>query len=261
MRAPILVIDLETVVDSTLPPPPRAKDGSEIFPPPPYHQIVVMGAALLDERYRMRRIWVVGEGQGEQAALGALTTFLDDQARHGRQASIVTWNGRGFDLPVIAARCLRYGLSFAWYYQDRGVRHRFTPEGHFDAMDFLSDFGAARPCSLDLAAKLIGMPGKLDCKGGDVASMIEAGQLEQVRAYCLQDVAQTTAVLLRTQLLRGEITSAEYGTAVNLLLETIGKDPRLTPLIPLINHDRLLVVPTTAPPQRTANPEPLRRAS
>jgi hypothetical protein len=263
MRFPILVLDLETVVDTTLPPPPVKKDGSEIFPAPPYHQIVVMGAALLDEQYRMKRIWIVGEGKSEQAALGALTTFLENQARHGPQVTVVSWNGRGFDLPVIAARCMRYGLSFAWYYQDRSVRHRYTPEGHFDVMDYISDFGAARPCSLDLAARLIGMPGKMDVHGADVATMIAQGKLAEVQAYCLTDVAQTVALLLRTQLLRGEITADEYGVAIGVLLDAIAKDPRLSPMIPLINNDRLLVVPMTHVPANavTMNSEPLKRAS
>ncbi|MFO0758629.1 MAG: ribonuclease H-like domain-containing protein [Byssovorax sp.] len=264
MKCSYLVLDLETVVDPTLPPPPVKKDGSEIFPAAPYHQIVVMGAALLDEAYKLKRLWIVGEGKNEQAALGALTTFLENQARQGHATTVVTWNGRGFDLPVIAARCLRYGLSFAWYYQDRAVRHRYTPEGHFDVMDYLSDFGAARNCSLDLAARLIGMPGKMDVHGADVATMIAEGKLAEVQAYCLSGVAQTVALLLRTQLLRGEITSNEYGVAVSLLCDAIGKDPRLAPMIPLIDHDRLLIVPMTHVPARAAilnNSQPLKRAS
>ncbi len=263
MRSHQLVLDLETVVDTTLPPPPVKKDGSEIFPAAPYHEIVVMGAALLDEQYRMKRIWIVGEGKGEQATLGALTTFLDNQARRGHEVTVVTWNGRGFDLPVIATRCLRYGLPFAWYYQDRSVRHRYTPDGHFDVMDYLSDFGAARNCSLDLAARLIGMPGKMDVHGADVATMIAEGRLAEVQAYCLTDVAQTVALLLRTQLLRGEITSDEYGVAIGVLYDAIAKDPRLSPMIPLINNDRLLIVPMTRMPANAApmNSEPLKRAS
>lgn len=262
MKAPIVVLDLETVVDPTLPPPPRAKDGSELFPPPPYHQIVVMGAALLDAQLRMKRIWVVGEGQGEQAALGALAVFLDEQDRRGHPATLVSWNGRGFDLPVISARCLRYGLRFGWYYASRDARYRYSTEGHFDLMDYLGDHGAARPCSLDLAARLIGMPGKMDVHGADVEALIAEGKLEQVQAYCLSDVAQTVALLLRTQLLRGEITSDEYGVAMGALLEAIGKDPRLTPMIPKIDTDRLLVVPMTRPPAgEMAVTHTLRRAS
>jgi 3'-5' exonuclease len=231
-----LVVDLETVVDASLPPPPKKEDGSDAFPPIPYHQIAVMGAALLDERCHVKRIWVVGEGKGERDALAALVGYADQH----RDLTLVSWNGRGFDLPVIVARCLRHGLAFPWYYAQRDARHRFSPRGHFDVMDFLVDHGGARAYSLDLAAKLIGLPGKIDCCGGDVQAMIDAGRLEDVRAYCMQDVAQTTGLFLRAQLLRGELTVAGYERAARALLGAIASERRLAPLLPLVARDRFL---------------------
>ena len=66
---------------------------------------------------------------------------------------VVTWNGRGFDLPVLALRALRFGLDFRWYYRGEGYRYRFTEEGHLDLCDVISDHGAARMTSLDGAAR------------------------------------------------------------------------------------------------------------
>ena len=57
---------------------------------------------------------------------------------------VVTWNGRGFDLPVLALRALRFGLDFRWYYRGEGYRYRFTEEGHLDLCDVISDHGAAQ---------------------------------------------------------------------------------------------------------------------
>ncbi len=57
---------------------------------------------------------------------------------------VVTWNGRGFDLPVLALRGLRFGLDFGWYYRGEGYRYRFSEEGHLDLCDVLSDHGAAQ---------------------------------------------------------------------------------------------------------------------
>src|SRR5262249_55972178 len=144
----------------------------------------------------------------------------------------------GFDMPVILARSLHYGLSFPWYYAGRDARYRFSIEGHFDLMDFLVDHGATRGYSLNLAAKLIGMPGKMDTNGGDVAEMVAGGRIEEVISYCLSDVAQTVAVLLRTQLLRGEITLAEYIEGAEALLRGIEREPRLAPMLPLIDQRR-----------------------
>lgn len=242
-----LVLDLETVLDTSLPPPKKRKDGSETFPPPPYHRVVVMGAALVDARYLLRRLWVVGEDgdKDEHAMLSALVGFLNRQ----RDLTIVSYNGRGFDLPVIAARCLRRGIAFPWYYRQRDARYRYSTAAHFDIMDFLADHGATKTYSLDIAAKLIGMPGKLDCKGADVQTMIDAGQIEQVRSYCLQDVAQTAALFLRVQLLRGVLEPVGYVEAIEGLLKKIEGMPGLAPLLPLIDRDRLLPRPI---PDRSA---------
>jgi hypothetical protein len=199
-----------------------------------------MGAALLDATYRLKSAWIVGEGKDEFAALAALVGFLSAQLLKGIETTIVTWNGRGFDLPVIAARCLHHGLSWPWYFQKKDARYRYSAEGHFDVMDFLADHGAAKSYGLDVAAKLIGLPGKLDCTGGDVQGMIDAGQIEQVRAYCAQDVTQTTGIFLRTQLLRGVLAPAAYVEAMEVLLKKIKTTPRLAPLLPFIDRERLV---------------------
>ncbi|HTN84173.1 MAG TPA: hypothetical protein VL242_10820 [Sorangium sp.] len=240
----VLIIDLETVVAPPLPPPPKLHKGdSEPFPPIACHEVVVMGAALFDMHYRLRRIWIVGEGKGERDMLLALVTFLNERLTKRAALTIVGFNSRGFDLPVIVARCLHHGLQFPWYYSRREVRYRYSAEGHFDLMDFLTDFGASRAYSLDLAAKLIGMPGKMGCEGADVATMVAAGQIEQVRAYCLRDVAQTAALFLRTQLLRGELAPAAYVAAMEALLAALNREPRLAPMLPRIDRKRLMLTP------------------
>ncbi|EYF07258.1 ribonuclease H-like domain-containing protein [Chondromyces apiculatus] len=234
-----LVLDLETVLDTSLPPPPKKKSGGDVFPAPPYHKIVAMGAALLDASYRLRRTWIVSEGRDEFTVLAALVAFLNAKLAEGIGVTLVSWNGRGFDLPVLVARCLHHGLAWPWYYETE-ARRRYSDYGHIDLMDLLVDHGAARPYGLSLAAKLIGMPGKLDVNGSNVQAMIDAGEVEQVRAYCLQDVVQTAALFLRVQLLRGELPPAIYAVAAAHLLGVIERERRLAPLLPLIDRDRFL---------------------
>lgn len=235
-----LVLDLETVADPGLPALAKS-NGKAAFPPIPCHQIVVMGAALLDPSYRVRRTWVVGEGKNELGMLTALTSFLNDQHAQKKPITAVGFNSRGFDMPVLMARCLRYGLSAPWYYQPKDVRYRYSTSGHFDLMDFLTDYGGSRAYGLDLAARLVGSCGKLDVHGCDVAKMIADGKLEQVRAYCLTDVAQTVVLLLRIQLLRGELAPDQYLEAMEILLDVVDKEPRLVELRPLLDRDRLLL--------------------
>jgi len=251
MRRPVLVLDLETIEDMSLPPrkPKGKKKKADEFPPVPYHQIVAMGAALLDAHYHLRKIWIVAEGKSEEEMLRALTGFLNAHFARRDDIMIAGWNTRGFDMPVIAARCLRYGISFPWYYGSREVRYRYSPDGHLDLMEFLVDYSTSRNYSLDIAAKLIGMPGKMDCSGANVGKMIAEGRQEEVFAYCMTDVAQETAVFLRTQLLRGELAHAEYVAAMEGLLLAVEREPRLAPMLPLIDRGRLLLTPAAGPVQ------------
>jgi predicted PolB exonuclease-like 3'-5' exonuclease len=91
-------------------------------------------------------------------------------------------------------------------------------------------------------AKLCGMPGKVGIDGKDVGPMEHAGRLNEVRSYCLCDVAQTAAVFLRVQLLRGELERDAYLAAMRGLLAQIRGDERLAPVAAALNEARLLLV-------------------
>ncbi len=233
-----LVLDIETVIDPELPIPSESSP-IERLPAPPHHQVVAIGVLWLDRNYAVVRSGIIGEGKSEQEALTDFTRFADE-----RQPDLVTFNGRSFDLPVLASRCLRYGIPFRYYYQSRDVRYRFSPEGHLDLMDFIADFGAARSSRLDVIAKLCGMPGKVGVDGKDVGPMVHAGQIELVRAYCLCDVVQTAGVFLRIQLLRGELTPETYLAAMNGLIAHAKAEPRVAPVVASWNEPRLLLEPT-----------------
>ncbi|MBI4954399.1 MAG: ribonuclease H-like domain-containing protein [Myxococcales bacterium] len=233
MARSYLVFDIETVIDPAL---PRDEPGETVgLPPPPFHQVAVIGVLWLDASYAVQRLGVFG-GKTEAEMLGDFCRFVGE-----RQPDLVSYNGRGFDLPVIAARCLRHGVPFRHYYAVRDVRYRYSPAGHLDLMDFLTDFGACRPSKLDVVARSIGMPGKVGVEGKDVGPMIHAGRLADVQAYCLCDVAQTAAVFLRVQLLRGELEREPYLTAMRGLLAAIDADARLAPVAGAVDRARLLL--------------------
>lgn len=229
-----LVLDIETIVDPELP----ILESSNIdrLPPSPHHQVVAIGALWLDRHYAVQRIGIIGEDKDEAGALEDFARFTED-----RQPHLITYNGRGFDLPVLASRCLRHGVAFRYYYQSRDVRYRFSADGHLDLMDFLADFGASRSCRLDVVAKLCGMPGKVGVDGKDVGPLVHAGEIEQVKNYCLCDVVQTAGVFLRVQLVRGELTREDYQTAMRGLVQSARDDPRLAPVVAAWNEARLLL--------------------
>lgn len=119
------------------------------------------------------------------------------------KAKLVTYNGRGFDLPLMEYAAFRYGCSGRDYFLNS--RNRFN--GQIDLCDWLSNFGAARLAGgLDLLSKLIGKPGKMEVSGDQVYAMHLAGKSQEINDYCMFDTIDTYFVFLRTRVLTGDIT-------------------------------------------------------
>jgi 3'-5' exonuclease len=231
-----LVLDIETVPDATVWARPQLPLGQEApFPPTYAHRAIVIGCMWLGEDYRLRKLGVTGEGKNEREILEDFTRFVD---RH--RPALVTYNGRTFDLPVIALRSLHHGVPMRWYYQERSVRHRYSEQGHIDLCDWLADHGATKSGSLDALARLIGLPGKIGVDGSQVEGMYKAGQLEQIQNYCLADVAQTALLFLRFRLLQGVLDPDRYRAVVTDLTRTLRADPRLAGFMQSVDGDRLL---------------------
>ena len=239
MPTSYLVLDIETILDAEL--PIAESSEAERLPAPPHHKIVAIGAMLLDHEYEIVSLGIVSEAKSEAGILSDFSKFLDD-----RKPTLVTYNGRGFDLPVIAMRCLRYGIPLRHYYGSRDVRYRFSADGHLDIMDYVADFGAAKVSKLDIVARLCGMPGKVGIDGKDVGPMVHAGRLQEVRNYCLCDVVQTAGVFLRTQLLRGELPREGYLAAIQRLIAFIKQDVRVAPVAQGLNEARLTLASSDA---------------
>jgi len=126
-------------------------------------------------------------------------------------AKLVTFNGRGFDMPLLELAAFRYGISAREYYQNS--RNRFN--GPIDLMDWLTNFGACRLAGgLNLLAKLLGKPGKMDVSGERVYQMYQEGKLQEINDYCLCDTLDTYFVFLRTRILTGDISSEQEAELV-----------------------------------------------
>lgn len=226
-----LVLDIETIPDPEL---PRQDDGDRV-PPPPYNQIVTLGCLLLED-YAPKRLGVVGERKSEGEMLLDFAHWLDQ-----KKPTVVTWNGRSFDMPVITSRALRHGVPMPWWFTDRNTRYRYSTDGHFDLMDFLADFGAAKNARLDVYARLVGFPGKTGIDGSKVLPMVHAGRIEEVNSYCLCDVVQTAGIFLRVELLRGSFDRARYRELAKGLLAFIDEQPRLVGVAGEIDRRRFLL--------------------
>jgi predicted PolB exonuclease-like 3'-5' exonuclease len=237
-----LILDIETVPDLDLHTPPDPVPGSDRpapFPPLYACRPIVLGVIWLDETFACKRIGIFGEGKTETEMMG---DFADFVGRYNPR--VVTWNGRSFDPPVLALRALRAGVDFAWYYRGNGYRYRFSEDGHLDLGDVMADFGAARMTSLDGAARLIGLPGKVGVDGSQVEGLYRAGEIDKLRRYCLSDVAQTTFVYLRYKLISGDLARDLYTKAATDLLAALEADGRFADLVTRVDRPRLLLSDT-----------------
>lgn len=125
------------------------------------------------------------------------------------EGTLVSFNGRGFDLPVLELQALRHGCSAPRYFGDRnGLRARHGR--HCDVLDWMTNSGATRlRGGLDLVAKLVGLPGKGEVSGGDVQVLWERGDWRQIHRYCRDDALQTYFIYLRVQQLRGQLSAEQ----------------------------------------------------
>lgn len=119
------------------------------------------------------------------------------------RAKLVTFNGRGFDLPMLELAAFRHGFSLRDYCQKS--RNRFQGN-HLDLFDWMTNYGAARLMGgLNLLAKMLGKPGKMEMAGDQVYGLFREGRLQDINDYCLFDTLDTYFVFLRTRVMTGDL--------------------------------------------------------
>jgi predicted PolB exonuclease-like 3'-5' exonuclease len=184
-------------------------DGSRGFFPLTLHVPVSIVCGTVDDRYVLRAVRDLrADRDGEEGIVRACWAELERC-----DGVLVSFNGRGFDLPVLELQALRWGCSAPRYFGERdGFRARYGR--HFDLYDFLTNGGAARlRGGFDLLAKLSGLPGKVGTSGADVQRLWESGQCDAVHRYCRRDVIQTYFLFLRVEQLCGRLTQEDRARA------------------------------------------------
>lgn len=149
--------------------------------------------------------------------------------------TLVSWNGSGFDLPVLHYRMLRHGIASPTYWEtgerDRDFKwnnylNRYHAR-HVDLMDVLSAYQGRGRASLQNVSLLLGLPGKLGMSGEQVFEYWKAGRLAEVRAYCETDVLNTYLVWLRFELARGQLSATRHAEELERVRAWLGahEDP------------------------------------
>jgi len=200
----------------------RASHGTD-FLPLHLHQVAVVGCVFRDDNGF--RVKTLGKADDPEATL--LSAFFKTIGHYTPR--LISWNGSGFDLPVLHYRSLIHGVQAPRYWDmgedDRDFKYnnyisRYHNR-HIDLMDLLAKYNGRANAPLDDLAKLCGFPGKLGMDGSQVWKAWSNGQADEVRAYCETDVVNTWLVYCRFRLMKGELDSQAYDAEVQLVRDTL----------------------------------------
>lgn len=180
------------------------------------------------------KVWSLADTDSAEKEL--ITRFFDGLDKFS--PTLVSWNGSGFDLPVLHYRAMLHGIAAPRYWDAGEDDPSFKWNNylsryharHTDLMDVLSAYNARASVPLEQIATLLGFPGKMGMSGAHVWESFQRGDIIGIRNYCEMDVLNTYLVYLRFELMRGRLTSAEYKQECQLLRRCLTKDnkPHLT---------------------------------
>ena len=200
----------------------QQQTGSD-FLPLHLHRIVAISVAFRSgDGFK---VWSLGDRDADEAEI--IRRFFEGVERYSPE--LVSWNGSGFDLPVLHYRALRHGIQAPRYWEtgdnDRDFRYnnylsRFHWR-HVDLMDVLSGFQFRGRASLDQVAVMLGFPGKLGMSGDKVWDRWLEGGIDEIRDYCETDVLNTHLVFLRFEFMRGHLDAAGLAREYDIVRSTL----------------------------------------
>ncbi len=246
MALPVLVFDIESIPDIAglralrgadagltddevyaLEMVERQEQGKSDFLPLHLQRVLVISCVFRNAEGLKVHSFVDREPEGRSQEGKVIQTFFNTVERHVPQ--LVSWNGGGFDLPVLHYRGLRHGVV-ANKYWDLGEDDREFKWNnyiaryhmrHLDLMDVLAMYQPRASAPLDALAKLCGFPGKLGMDGSAVYPAYREGKVEEIRRYCETDVMNTYLLYCRFQMMRGGFTEPEYEREMAFVRESL----------------------------------------
>ncbi len=213
--------------------------GKNSFPRQPFHKVVAIsfleaeidrsGGVSSGESYHLRELRSGGEaGFDEKQLLQGFFGYFERL-----KPRLVSYNGRGFDLPVLKYRAMAHGIQAPWLYDGgdkwNSYQSRYSADWHCDLLEVLSDFGASARGKLNEVCSVLGFPGKFGVDGSKVASMFDEGRVAEIRDYCETDVLNTYLVYLRLMHHRGTLSGDNYNHAVADIIALIEAEGEARP--------------------------------
>ena len=201
----------------------RQETGDSEFLRHHLHKVVAISAVF--RHGDTFKVWSLGTTESDEKEL--IQRFFDGLERY--TPTLVSWNGGGFDLPVLHYRGLVNGVSAPKYWDmgddDRDFKwNNYVSRYHWrhtDLMDVLAGFQPRANAPLDEMATLMGFPGKMGMSGARVWDNYLEGNLQGIRDYCETDVLNTYLVYLRFELMRGKLSQEQYESECQLVRDTL----------------------------------------
>ncbi|MBA2710558.1 MAG: 3'-5' exonuclease [Tatlockia sp.] len=217
----------------------RAKVGNDFLPH--YLQKIIAISLVLHQGTTIK-VWSLGDEQSDEKDL--IQRFFAGIDKY--KPTLVSWNGCGFDLPVLHYRALLHGIHAPTYWETGENQQNFRFNNylnrfhyrHLDLMDVLAAYQNRAFAPLDDIATMLGFPGKMGMSGAKVWEQFCAGNLKSIRNYCETDVLNTYCVFLRFELLRGILTQSDYENSLQnlkLYLQSESQKPHLQEFLTKMN--------------------------
>jgi 3'-5' exonuclease len=202
----------------------RAAEDKSDFLPLHLQRVLVISCVFRNAKGLTVQSFVDADGASEGRVI---QTFFEKIEKHVPQ--LVSWNGGGFDLPVLHYRGLKHGVVASKYWDMGEDDREFKWNNyigryhmrHLDLMDLLAMYQPRANAPLDAMAKLCGFPGKLGMDGSAVYDAYRAGKTDDIRRYCETDVMNTYLLYCRFQQMRGGFTETEYEREIAFVRETL----------------------------------------
>lgn len=211
-------------------------DGKNPFPRQPLWKVVAISflEATIhredgEEYYEFKRLMSNQSDDEAEIVRGFFNYFDKSKPR------LVSYNGRGFDLPVLKYRAMAHGVQAKVLHgagdKWNSYTSRYSPDWHCDLLEVLSDYGASAKCKMNEVCAIVGLPGKFGVDGSQVSVMHDKGELDGIRHYCEADVLNTYLLYIRYQHHIGALSTPSYNNAVEDILNFIDAEGEKRPYL------------------------------
>ncbi len=213
----------------------KEKSGSE-FLPLYLHEIISIAAVIGDDYGQFIKVGNFGQKHENKEDFTSEKELLEDFFKYfnEKQPRLISFNGRGFDIPLLTLKALKYNLTLdAFYNQENkweNYRVRYSEQFHLDLMDSLSHYGSVRGLNLNGVCSMMNIPGKFDVSGDLVHAIYYNPHLSQkekkgiIDGYCQSDVLNTYWLFLKYEVLKGALNKEQYLGLLSVFLEKFPKE-------------------------------------